>query len=203
MSLREAQKQLARDRIAQAALGLFLEQGYASTTIDEIATAAGTSRMTFYSYFPTRLDLMKDFLGRVNAILDRFNDPQHASSAPDLVEVVSIGTYESILAWLQNRSELWGEFRPYLDVLDEAAAVDRDIKPLLGSWHQEVIADMVRGMKSAGRFDQESRQIRATLAFTQLNHVSTMWSLRAEAPHRDHALKILADSWLHLLCQAR
>ncbi len=41
---------------------------------------------------------MKDFLVRVNTILDRFNDPQHASSAPDLVEVVSTGTYDSILA---------------------------------------------------------------------------------------------------------
>ncbi|MFF1384256.1 TetR/AcrR family transcriptional regulator [Arthrobacter sp. NPDC058288] len=47
------------------------EKGYAATTIDEIAAAAGTTRVTFYAYYPSRSDLMKDFMARVNAVLDR------------------------------------------------------------------------------------------------------------------------------------
>ncbi|MEO8282602.1 MAG: TetR family transcriptional regulator [Pseudarthrobacter sp.] len=42
-SLREAQKQLTRDVIVERALELFTEKGYAATTIDDIAAAAGTT----------------------------------------------------------------------------------------------------------------------------------------------------------------
>ncbi|WCI07753.1 helix-turn-helix domain containing protein [Arthrobacter sp. OVS8] len=51
-SLREAQKQLTRDMIVDRALELFTEKGYAATTIDEIAVAAGTTRATFYAHYP-------------------------------------------------------------------------------------------------------------------------------------------------------
>lgn len=200
MSLREAQKQLTRDRIVQAALQLFVDKGYMATTIDDIATAAGTTRMTFYTYYPTRLDLMKDFMGRVNAILDRVDSEAHGSSAPALVDVVRAGAAQGINSWLLNRSELWTEFRPYLDALDQAAAVDREAKALLAAWHEEVIADLVQGMEEAGRFDRSTRAIRASLAFTQLNYVSTLWSLRTSSAKRKQALQVLAESWMHLLC---
>jgi AcrR family transcriptional regulator len=36
------------------ALRLFLAQGYAATTVEQIATAAGVSHMTFFRYFPTK-----------------------------------------------------------------------------------------------------------------------------------------------------
>jgi AcrR family transcriptional regulator len=199
MSLREAQKQLTRDRIVERALELFTENGYAATTIDEIATAAGTTRVTFYAYYPSRADLMKDFMGRVNAVLDRANGPDEASTEPALVEVVREGQLSGILAWLESRAELWPAFRPYLDVLDEAAAVDRDVRAILRGWHEEVVSDIVRGMEMAGRFSPATRHIRGTLAFTQLNYVSTLWTHRRLEPNREHALEVLADSWHHLL----
>lgn len=199
-TLREAQKQLTRDRIVERALELFTANGYAATTIDEIATAAGTTRVTFYAYYPSRMDLMKDFMARVNAVLDRANGPDEASTEPALVEVVREGRLPGILAWLESRAELWPAFRPYLDVLDEAAAVDRDVRAILLGWHEEVVADIVRGMQLAGRFSPETQHIRGTLAFTQLNYVSTLWTHRKLEPNREHALEVLADSWHHLLC---
>ena len=90
-SLREAQKQLTRDMIVERALELFTEKGYAATTIDEIAAAAGTTRVTFYAYYPSRSDLMRDFMARVNAVLDRADGPDLASTAPELVDVVRGG----------------------------------------------------------------------------------------------------------------
>lgn len=200
MSLREAQKQLTRDRIVDRALELFTKNGYAATTIDEIATAAGTTRVTFYAYYPSRVDLMKDFMSRINAVLDRPNGPDEASTAADLVQVVNEGTLPGILAWLESRAELWPAFRPYLDVLDEAAAVDREVRDIVRGWHEEAIADMVRGMQLAGRFAPETHEVRGTLAFTQLNYISTLWTQRKLEPNREHALEVLADSWYHLLC---
>jgi AcrR family transcriptional regulator len=199
-SLREAQKQLTRDTIVERALELFTGKGYAATTIDEIAAAAGTTRVTFYAYYPTRSDLMKDFMGRVNAVLDRADGPDSASTAADLVDVVRAGELPGILAWLESRAALWPVFRPYLDVLDEAAAVDREVRELVDGWHEEVISDIVRGLDLAGRFPEETRHIRGTLAFTQLDYVATLWTRRKLEPNREHALDVLAESWYHLLC---
>ncbi|WP_442542406.1 TetR/AcrR family transcriptional regulator [Arthrobacter sp. KN11-1C] len=199
-SLREAQKQLTRDMIVERALKLFTEKGYAATTIDEIAAAAGTTRVTFYAYYPSRSDLMRDFMARVNAVLDRADGPDKASTAVELVDVVREGKLPGILGWLESRAALWPVFRPYLDVLDEAAAVDRDVRTLVDGWHEEVISDIVRGMQLAGRFPEETHHIRGTLAFTQLDYVATLWTRRKLEPNRDHALEVLADSWYHLLC---
>jgi len=199
-SLREAQKQLTRDTIIERALELFTEKGYAATTIDEIAAAAGTTRVTFYAYYPSRSDLMKDFMARVNTVLDRANGPDAASTAQDLVDVVRSGELSAILAWLESRAALWPVFRPYLDVLDEAAAVDREVRGLVEGWHEEVISDLVRGMQLAGRFPAETHHIRGTLAFTQLDYVATLWTRRKLEPNREHALQVLADAWYHLLC---
>ncbi|WP_131683562.1 TetR family transcriptional regulator [Pseudarthrobacter sp. YALA5] len=199
-SLREAQKKLTRDVIVERALALFTEKGYAATTIDEIAAAAGTTRVTFYAYYPSRSDLMRDFMARVNEVLDRADGPDSGSTAADLVDVVRAGELPGILAWLESRAALWPVFRPYLDVLDEAAAVDREMRAMVEGWHEEVILDLVRGMEQAGRFAAETRHIRGTLAFTALDYVATLWTRRKFEPNREHALEVLADNWYHLLC---
>jgi AcrR family transcriptional regulator len=36
---------------------MFLEQGYETTTVEQIAAAAGVSHMTFFRYFPTKEDV--------------------------------------------------------------------------------------------------------------------------------------------------
>ncbi|MCC3271653.1 TetR/AcrR family transcriptional regulator [Arthrobacter zhangbolii] len=199
-SLREAQKQLTRDRIVECALELFTAKGYAATTIDEIAVAAGTTRVTFYAYYPSRTELMKDFMGRVNSVLERAAGAGQPSTARELVEVVRAGRMAGVLDWLESRAALWPVFRPYLDVLEEAAALDPEVRALMDGWHEEVISDIVRGLRLAGRFPAETHHIRGTLAYTQLDYVATLWTRRKLEPNREHALEVLADSWYHLLC---
>jgi len=46
-----------RKAILDAAMALFDRQGYASTTIDEVATAAGMSKGSIYNYFESKQDL--------------------------------------------------------------------------------------------------------------------------------------------------
>lgn len=47
----------SRDVLEEAAFELFLENGYAGTTIDQIATRAGVSRATFFNYFDAKSDV--------------------------------------------------------------------------------------------------------------------------------------------------
>jgi AcrR family transcriptional regulator len=48
----------SRTTLEDAALQLFLENGYAGTTIDLIAQRAGVSRSTFFNYFESKSDLL-------------------------------------------------------------------------------------------------------------------------------------------------
>jgi AcrR family transcriptional regulator len=51
-----------RARIANAALELFVHRGYAETTIDQIAEAAGVGRRTVFRHFPTKEAILFDHL---------------------------------------------------------------------------------------------------------------------------------------------
>lgn len=57
-SLRERKKAKTRSAIQRHALRLFREQGYAATTVDQIADAAEVSPSTFFRYFPAKEDVV-------------------------------------------------------------------------------------------------------------------------------------------------
>ena len=59
---RERNPAAKRARIAAAALDLFERQGYAETTIDQIAEAAQVGRRTVFEYFPTKAAMVFDHL---------------------------------------------------------------------------------------------------------------------------------------------
>jgi AcrR family transcriptional regulator len=58
--LRERKKQQTRQQISDIATGLFLERGFVTVTVAEIAEAANVSVNTVYNYFPTKEDLCFD-----------------------------------------------------------------------------------------------------------------------------------------------
>ncbi len=74
MSVSEAPAQLGRRRITtraeleHVAFELFDRQGFEGTTVDDIASAAGIGRRTFFRYFPSKNDVP---WGDFDAALDR------------------------------------------------------------------------------------------------------------------------------------
>ncbi|MGW3917538.1 TetR/AcrR family transcriptional regulator, partial [Streptomyces sp. NPDC005070] len=116
-NLRQAQKQMTRRLLLESGLELFTTKGYAATKVDDIATAAGTTRVTFYAYFPSRSDLMKALIDeRLNEALQRVRSPEHGSTAQDLVATVAAGTPDGISAWLRRTADSWPEIRPIIRV---------------------------------------------------------------------------------------
>ena len=83
MTVREYQKKRRRERIFQAAMALFRQQGFRETTATDIAKAAHVSRGTFFNYYPYKeavlLEygslLLADLRGEVRRRLAQGEDP--------------------------------------------------------------------------------------------------------------------------------
>ncbi|GAA3741002.1 TetR family transcriptional regulator [Salinactinospora qingdaonensis] len=54
--LRDRARRAVRSEVAAVATRLFLERGFAQTTVDQIAAEAGLSRASFFRYFATKED---------------------------------------------------------------------------------------------------------------------------------------------------
>ena len=58
LTSRQQQARQTKKKIYQAAVGLFKEKGFDYVTVDEIVERAGTAKGTFYTYFPTKSDIV-------------------------------------------------------------------------------------------------------------------------------------------------
>jgi AcrR family transcriptional regulator len=58
-SLQNARKAFTRTHICNAARELFYRQGYAATTFEHVAKAAGTRRTTLYSHFRDKAEILE------------------------------------------------------------------------------------------------------------------------------------------------
>ncbi len=79
-------------------MGLFLDQGFEQTTIDQISSTAGISRRSFFRYFGTKEDivlgdlasqgeLMRDALEQVPSTVGPWDALRQALSAIDALEI--------------------------------------------------------------------------------------------------------------------
>lgn len=74
-SLRERTRLAVRQQLLDAALALFVKQGYEATTVDEIAVAAGMSKRSFFRYFGSKEDVI---LGKHERLGEQFVDALRA-----------------------------------------------------------------------------------------------------------------------------
>jgi AcrR family transcriptional regulator len=102
--LRERKKARTRAAIREHALRLFRAQGYAATTVEQIAAAAEVSPSTFFRYFPTKEDvvLRDDFDDRMLGAFER----QPPSLSP--VAALRAGIREALASLTQAE---WAEFQ--------------------------------------------------------------------------------------------
>src|SRR5512134_612954 len=79
----ERRKEARPGEILDAALDLFVERGYATTRLDDVAQRAGVSKGTVYLYFDSKEDLFKAVVrsGIVRAIEDAEQRVEHFDGA--------------------------------------------------------------------------------------------------------------------------
>jgi AcrR family transcriptional regulator len=192
VSLRQAQKRLTSELLLKEGLGLFEAKGYAATTIDDIAAAAGTTRQTFYQHFASKAALMKELITAVDDLLIAADDPR-------LSAVVASGDRVKVQAWLGKKIDQWPAIKPYVIAAHEAAAQDAEIQEAIDAWFESAISDIHHGLDEADRFSPSSRRVRGTLAFGQLEFASVRWMRHGWDVDRDETHAVLTESWMSLL----
>jgi TetR/AcrR family transcriptional regulator, regulator of autoinduction and epiphytic fitness len=60
----------SREVIVAAAERLFLERGFGSVSMDELAETAGVARRTLYNQFASKEEIFREMLGRVSGQLE-------------------------------------------------------------------------------------------------------------------------------------
>ncbi len=191
MSLRAAQKRMTYELFLTKALELFGQKGYAATTVDDIAQAAGSTRATFYLHFSSKAEVMSALLQKVDTILTAADDPS-------LEEVVRSGSRELIRAWLDRKFSQWDEIKPYLTASFEAMH-EPDVVDQTEKWFESAVGQMTAGLDRAGRLSKNVRRIRCVLAFGQLEYLSRRYFSAGWRIPRKICLEQLTESWYHLL----
>jgi AcrR family transcriptional regulator len=123
--LRAARRAETEARLVRAATELFIQRGYAATTLADVATHAGLAARTVYVRFANKADLLLRCFGVAIAgdtepipVADR-SWMQEAMSAPTLDQRITL--MASITARLMDRAG------PLLNVMQQAAATEPSI----------------------------------------------------------------------------
>ena len=108
----------ARGRLARAALVLSAEKGYDSTTVAEIAAAAGVTERTFYRYFPDKADAFfpdnTELLVRLSAVV---RDAVRAGHPPLDAALAAVGDLAGYVSQEPERVSLTAQVVPAVPAL--------------------------------------------------------------------------------------
>jgi AcrR family transcriptional regulator len=122
---RAEQARATRRRIIECARRLFLGQGYAATTLDQVAAAAGVAVQTVYFHFGNKRTVLKEVMD-VAAVGDDEPVPlldrpwiQAVRDEPDPRRAVAI--------WLETSRAIFGRVAPLLSVVRDAAGADPEM----------------------------------------------------------------------------
>jgi len=122
---RAEQARATRRRIIECARELFLQQGYAATTLGQIAARAGVAVQTVYFHFGNKRTVLKEVID-VLAVGDDAPVPlldrpwvQQVRDEPDARRALGV--------WLQNSRVIFGKVAPMLSSVRDAAGADPEM----------------------------------------------------------------------------
>jgi AcrR family transcriptional regulator len=122
---RAAQARATRRRIIDGARELFLRNGYAATTLDQIAGAAGVAVQTVYFHFGNKATVLKEVVD-VLAVGD--DDPVPMLDRPWVRQVRDEPDGRRALSiWLSNSRVIFGRLAPIMKVVRDAAGADPEM----------------------------------------------------------------------------
>lgn len=190
--LREEKKSQTRRAIADAALRLVSERGYANVTVAEIAAAAGVSRRTFSNYFTSKAECF-------TAVID---DRFLADIAPELLAVDSHSVRDRLATAFQRVDQrFWDD----VTRVHQLTQTEPEIAAVAALAEKRQCEELVAGLVefSGGAVDRMRLSLTVAVVSTCINTCIESWlSDGSSGGHRRLAemvassLEIVDLSWL-------
>jgi len=152
---RERHRLATRTRILDAALALFLEQGYAATSVDEIAERADVARRTLFNHFVRKQDLLAAWVGERRSRLSEMlaEDSAHDCAAADMLRYQFLALADMneqdlplatilVQGWLVEISDLTEVF-PVFASFRDAVMLGQQAGEFVASASPEAIGEML------------------------------------------------------------
>ncbi len=167
-------KPTARDRLAQAAIGLFNERGYEQTTVDDIAERAGLGRATFFRHYRSKDDVIfPDHDRLLGQVRDRLRSSSHDTALAAVSDAVRL-----VLLHYLDEGEL--ARRRYALTSTVPALRDREIVSV--ARYQRLFREFIaEWMASRAEYSPLRAELMAAAVVSAHNHVLRRW-LRGESP---------------------
>ncbi|MEE4419365.1 MULTISPECIES: TetR family transcriptional regulator [Streptomyces] len=137
VSLAQRKRQLVSDELTQAALQLLAQKGFDAVTIDEIATAAGVSKRTFFRYFASKEDVVVQFLA------DMGNDIRAELAARPTKERPSVALQHAIAVPLAACADHSDRALPVVQLILRTPALYARFLERQAQWRDDLSAELV------------------------------------------------------------
>lgn len=189
-SLRDQQRLLTRARLMDAAVDLFAEQGYAQTSVDDICTAIGASRATFYLHFKTKRDaLVNKWREAYPSFVERYQELDRTLSRS--------GTAQEMRVWLLGWYHWWVENRSLLLAMQQASVVEPELSSELGDMADPArLVDVMESYLTASSKEERARRrLRTTLLEIMTGEVLAFLVLRRADVDVDETFEFLGELW--------
>lgn len=187
-SLRDLQKEETLQLLLKSATQLFLRKGYASTTIDEIATRAGASRATFYLHFARKWHVLRH-------ISEQTILPE-ALEYYRRLDALDVPTREEIRAWLLDALEFFQRHRNFLAVYRQAKSIEPEIDRHNVEFLRRCVDAMPNYLARWGHERETYAKLRLNMLTIQLDDAAT-WIIRDDLEaDRDLVVEALLEYWM-------
>lgn len=187
----DQRKQTSRDGLLLAATDLFCRKGYAAVSVEDITSAAGVSRVTFYRHFATKASVALELFARAGDV-----------AAPRLLSIGGRDFLDRVIVvdWMADFFALNREMQGILRVLVQANVEEADFSLQVRPYIFEIVEGLGRAIPA---FDidcddprDQRRWVQAWLLIytilDQSNHAATTAGVSANPA----MIEVLADSFL-------
>ncbi|MCP3768092.1 MULTISPECIES: TetR/AcrR family transcriptional regulator [unclassified Streptomyces] len=187
---RTAKSIATRQRFVDEALRLFKERGYESTSMAQIAAAAGSSRANLYLYFNSKSQIIRARMTEIETEVAELYEaldgmPQHTPGA--------------LREWLETARGMWLRYATEFEAVNQAMTIDPDV---LEEW-----LGLIRRVSSAhaalhlgGATEEERTEREAHMATLMMGLERTFYFLyiRGHKEREELILASLARQWARL-----
>jgi AcrR family transcriptional regulator len=186
-SIREAQKELTRDRLLDAAREAFEEHGYVGVTIDDIIQRAVAARGTFYLYFESKVAIFQAVLERLE-IREKYRDLVERQSA------IVKPSVDTLQAWFDDYVDVYQEHRAFHRAIHEARSIEPDFaKDMLRSLDEDIA--QWRPPVLSTEADGERLRLGALMNYIKTEGILHLWLVQGVELDRMMVTRMLAEQY--------